>query len=109
MLSRYQHVVDKLRRDAADRIGQALWPSAKLRPTETTARGGRTRRSLTGKSPGQGHLWGAACRNRTDDLRITSLSQCVARESDLRAREGWQFLGQYFSSRRGKPLLHLGH
>ncbi len=26
MLSRYQHVVDELRRDAADRMGQALWP-----------------------------------------------------------------------------------
>jgi hypothetical protein len=35
MLSRYQHVVDELRRDAADRMGQALWPDAELRLTET--------------------------------------------------------------------------
>jgi hypothetical protein len=35
MLSRYQHVVDELRRDAADRMGQALWPEEKLRLTET--------------------------------------------------------------------------
>jgi len=35
MLSRYQHVVDELRRDAADRMGQALWPDAKLRLAET--------------------------------------------------------------------------
>ena len=35
MLSRYQHVVDELRRDAADRMGQALWPDEKLRLTET--------------------------------------------------------------------------
>jgi integrase len=28
MLSRYQHVVDELRRDAADRMGEALWPGA---------------------------------------------------------------------------------
>jgi hypothetical protein len=27
--------VDELRRDAADRMGQALWPDEKLRPTET--------------------------------------------------------------------------
>ena len=35
MLSRYQHVVDELRRDAADRMGEALWPTAEMRPTET--------------------------------------------------------------------------
>jgi hypothetical protein len=35
MLAPYQHVVDDLRRDAADRMGQAVWPDAKLRPTET--------------------------------------------------------------------------
>ncbi len=31
MLSRYQHVVDELRRDAADRMGQALWPDHERR------------------------------------------------------------------------------
>ncbi len=34
MLSRYQHVVDELRRDAADRIGRVLLPDAEMRPTE---------------------------------------------------------------------------
>jgi hypothetical protein len=35
MLSRCQHVVDELRRDAGDRMSQALWPEEKLRLTES--------------------------------------------------------------------------
>jgi hypothetical protein len=31
MLSRYQHVIDELRRDAANQMGSALW----AHPTET--------------------------------------------------------------------------
>ncbi len=37
MLSRYQHVVDELRRDAADLMGAALWPDKNETKTETTA------------------------------------------------------------------------
>jgi len=38
MLSRYQHVVDELRRDAADLMGAALWPDTTETTTKTTSR-----------------------------------------------------------------------
>lgn len=38
MLSRYQHVVDELRRGAADLMGAALWPDTTETKTETTGR-----------------------------------------------------------------------
>ncbi len=54
MLSRYQHVVDELRRDAADRIASALWPDEEVRPTETktetTARGRPPPRRTNGQN-----------------------------------------------------------
>jgi hypothetical protein len=75
MLSRNQHVVDELRRDAADRMGQALWPDAKLRlELRLEINTGGRERPPTRKTPGQRPLRGAACRSRTDDLRITSAS-----------------------------------
>ena len=50
MLSRYQHVVDELRRDAADRMGEALWPSEEQGPTETKNET-RSRPRRTRKAP----------------------------------------------------------
>ena len=79
MLSRYQHVVDELRRDAADRMGRALWPGAesrrqlrlKLRPRTNLA---RLDRGPEHKTAGQRAFHGAALGSRTPDLRITSAS-----------------------------------
>ena len=74
MLSRYQHVVDELRRDAAERIGRALWPGEEMRPTETkteTTRSGRPPPRVSSKQkPRSERRSGSRLSSRTDDLRI---------------------------------------
>ena len=47
MLSRYQHVVDELRRDAADRMGEALWPASQRVPDASAGFEARFARTST--------------------------------------------------------------
>ena len=52
MLSRYQHVVDELRRDVADRMGHAFWPDHDAGATETrTETKDRRRRTSKASDP----------------------------------------------------------
>jgi integrase len=76
-LGTYSHVVPELARDAADRMGAALWGNAGTAENRNGNRTGTappdpTEPSTASTPANIGPVAGAACQSRTDDLRITS-------------------------------------
>jgi hypothetical protein len=79
MLSRYEHVVDELRRDAADRMGQALWPDEDLRLTETrTGTKDQHRRTRRGLRPGNTRSEASSWSRLSESNRRPTHYECVA-------------------------------
>jgi hypothetical protein len=79
MLSRYQHVVDELRRDAADRMGQALWPDHDAGSTETrTETKDRRRRTSKASDPESARSEASSWSRLSESNRRPTHYECVA-------------------------------